>query len=360
MKMKLITLGILVLSASATFAQLQVRQNGHVIIGDKTISSQSARIVSGTPFTPDTTLTMTITGSGSYNTGGVIGFGSNGEVSIGELKNRDNVLRLFAKRGLIYNSGETTDVFRYTKSLVAGASTQFEFFTKVSAPVFVTDSDVRLKTDIKQMGGLWKRLQDLTPVSYILHDKSSLISDEEQYASATKEVKATELENTRRSYGLVAQEVREVFPELVYENEEGVLGLDYQGFIPILIEAVNNLSQTVAEQRQLISEQQAALMKIQGKQISLQSLNAIASMNQNRPNPFSVLTEIKCLVPQEAAHAVLNLYDLRGKQLKSFPIEQTGEVSVSVSADGLEDGMYLYALIVDGVEVESRRMIISR
>ena len=358
--MKSIALGILALSASASFAQLQVRQNGHVVIGDKTVSSQSARIVSGTPFTPDTTLAMTITGPGSYNTGGVIGFGSNGEVSIGELKNRDNVLRLFAKRGLIYNSGETTDVFRYTKSSVTGASNPFEFFTKVSAPVFVTDSDVRLKSDIKQMDGLWKRLKHLTPVSYILHNKASLITDEDQDAPLTKEVKETAIDETRRSYGLVAQEVRDVFPELVYENEEGLLGLDYQGFIPILIEAVNNLCQTVAEQRQLISEQQAALMKMQGKQISLQSLNTPASMDQNRPNPFSVSSEIKCFVPEDAYHAVLNLYDLRGKQIKSFPIEQTGEVSVSVSADGLEDGMYLYALIVDGVEVESRRMIISR
>ena len=42
-------------------------------------------------------------------------------------------------------------------------------------------------------------------------------------------------------YGLIAQEVQEVLPELVYENMEGVLSLSYIQLIPLLIKEIQNL-----------------------------------------------------------------------------------------------------------------------
>ena len=38
--------------------------------------------------------------------------------------------------------------------------------------------------------------------------------------------------------GLLAQEVQKVFPELVNEDKNGMLSLNYQGLIPILIKAL--------------------------------------------------------------------------------------------------------------------------
>lgn len=45
---------------------------------------------------------------------------------------------------------------------------------------------------------------------------------------------------SRKQIGLIAQEVREVLPELVHEDQEGMLTLDYISIIPILVEAVKN------------------------------------------------------------------------------------------------------------------------
>ena len=39
----------------------------------------------------------------------------------------------------------------------------------------------------------------------------------------------------RRKYGLVAQEVRTVFPELVHENEAGFLSIDYMALLPLIL-----------------------------------------------------------------------------------------------------------------------------
>jgi hypothetical protein len=51
----------------------------------------------------------------------------------------------------------------------------------------------------------------------------------------------------RKHFGFLAQDVQKVYPELVYEDNEGYLAVDYQGFIPILYE-------TVKEQQALIDE----------------------------------------------------------------------------------------------------------
>lgn len=50
-------------------------------------------------------------------------------------------------------------------------------------------------------------------------------------------------------YGFIAQEVREVLPELVTENEEGLLSMNYNGIIPVLVNAVKTLAAQIKELR---------------------------------------------------------------------------------------------------------------
>jgi hypothetical protein len=38
--------------------------------------------------------------------------------------------------------------------------------------------------------------------------------------------------------GFIAQDVKKVVPELVRENEDGLLSMRHQGVIPILVEAI--------------------------------------------------------------------------------------------------------------------------
>jgi len=45
----------------------------------------------------------------------------------------------------------------------------------------------------------------------------------------------------QRELGVIAQDVQKVYPDLVIETPDGMLGLNYQGLIPPLIEAVKEL-----------------------------------------------------------------------------------------------------------------------
>ena len=84
-----------------------------------------------------------------------------------------------------------------------------------------------------------------------------------------------------------------------------------------------------------------------------------ASLQQNSPNPFSQTTQIKFYLPQSIKTASLNIYNLQGKQLKQIAITQRGESSQLIPGSEFEPGIYLYALIANGREVDVKRMILT-
>jgi hypothetical protein len=53
--------------------------------------------------------------------------------------------------------------------------------------------------------------------------------------------------NIKEDIGVIAQEVQEVLPELVRENENGYLSVRHQGIAPVLIEAVKELYSMVVD-----------------------------------------------------------------------------------------------------------------
>ncbi|MBZ0098166.1 MAG: T9SS type A sorting domain-containing protein, partial [Taibaiella sp.] len=81
---------------------------------------------------------------------------------------------------------------------------------------------------------------------------------------------------------------------------------------------------------------------------------------QNAPNPFNQTTEIKYYLPQTVKKAFIAIYDLNGKQLKYYDIPQHGDGSVTVQAEELVPGMYLYSLVVEGREADTKRMVLSK
>jgi hypothetical protein len=94
---------------------------------------------------------------------------------------------------------------------------------------FINSSDRRFKTNIKVETGALSKVMLLKPVIY---DKLDINEN------TPEEKKAILNERTKNQHGLIAQEVMEVFPELVVQNEEGYYGVKYQELISILIKAM--------------------------------------------------------------------------------------------------------------------------
>jgi hypothetical protein len=165
----------------------------------------------------------------------------------------------------------------------------------------------------------------------------------------------------KKKYGLIAQDLQKVYPDLVYEDQNGYLSVDYVGIIPLLIQSIKqqqsqieNLNQEI----QILNSNNNKLKSAQGSD----DINASdkAMLYQNTPNPFNQTTEIKYYLPKTVTTASLIIYNMQGNQLKQIQLTTRANGSETISASEFSAGMYLYALLADGKEIDVKRMILTK
>jgi len=125
---------------------------------------------------------------------------------VGDAHGNDEWLRLFNNQSTDYHGG-----------LAAGKLW--------SSTGTVQSSDIHLKRDIKDIPQALAKLLQLRGVSYYWQDASK---------------------GTTAQLGLIAQEVETVFPELVEQGADGMKALNYNGLIPVLLEALKEQQNTIA------------------------------------------------------------------------------------------------------------------
>ena len=154
----------------------------------------------------------------------------------------------------------------------------------------------------------------------------------------------------KRHYGLVAQELEKIYPDLVYENDNGYLSINYTELIPLLIQSIKELKEEV--DRLSLSARSAT---------STERINDFsqAVLYQNAPNPFSERTEIKFSLPVNASRAYIYIFNMQGTLIKQIQVNRN-QSSVIINGSELTAGMYLYSLIVDGNEIDTKKMILTK
>lgn len=303
----------------------------------------------------DTTATLGINGTGRNLSGGKISFGV-GNVNIQEYgissgSTFSTLMRLNSKGGFVSYCGDR-QIYIYNSK---GSTNPFTYKVNVSAPQYLTSSDARYKENVERLENIGDKFMELNPVTYRMKDLGAAPSDETQ-AEASKQ---SAIDDSNLRYGFIAQEVRELFPDLVYENEDGYLSIDYQGFIPILVDAVKELKGVVERQNEEIDvlKGNGQMKKSPASMEGLSECNA--RLYQNSPNPFNTGTIIRCEVPEKTADAMVCVYDLTGAQRLRKDIKERGHIDVRIDGNELQPGMYIYTLILDGMEFDSKRMIMT-
>lgn len=271
------------------------------------------------------------------------------------------------------------------------SSTQPIFFVDPQGYVFskgdVTTSDSLCKTNIAQLASPLQKLRGLRGISF--QYKNALNpNDGIQTLSLDESVKDTSLpegitpeitaqmreEQNRKRIGLIAQEVEQVFPEVVRTQYDGTKGILYSDLIGVLVEAINDLQDSLTVQGTQIATLQNQMnamqavffanngaqpqLEQQGRQSNVDFSQAV--LYQNTPNPFKQETTIAYRLPSDIQSAALCIYNLNGQQLKKYDLD-ISVISNSVTVEGstLTAGMYIYALIIDGQMVASKRMVLT-
>ena len=150
-------------------------------IGSGTTASDYASLVIGQYNSSGSSVTNNATSFNTANTAFVIGNGT--------------------------NSSNKSDAF---KVMFNGDTTVSNDLT-VSGDVVIS-SDARLKSNIVSLGSTLSKLLQIDGKSYEIKGKQKI--------------------------GVLAQEIKEVFPELVSEDDNEMLAVNYQGLVPVLINAL--------------------------------------------------------------------------------------------------------------------------
>lgn len=226
----------------------------------------------------------------------------------------------------------------------------------LTVPTIMTPSDIRLKENVKSLADeamsqneTLNNIMSLNVIKYNYIDRQLEISDTAQVVILKKEP-----QEKQSHYGISTQELQKLYPDLVCEGQDGYLGVNYLELVPILIRSIQELKQELDE--------------VKGKENELLSRNATTDMTvtnaignklyQNSPNPFKEQTIIRFRLVDDARNAAICIFDMTGKMLKKLPIS-SGETSVSVNGWELGEGMFLYTLMVNGQEIDTKRMLIT-
>jgi len=175
------------------------------------------------------------------------------------------------------------------------------------------------------------------------------------------------------TYGVIAQEVQAVLPELVQADSAGYLAVNYTGLIPVIIEAVKTQQQTIKAQEIRINTLETDLANCCATGSAIKSDNKTGDNNnalkttsaqsayllQNIPNPFTAKTTIRYYIPEQTNNASLLIFDMQGKLIKTYPVNSRKDGYTEINGGEMQPGMYMYSLIIDGKEIDTKRMILT-
>ncbi len=165
-----------------------------------------------------------------------------------------------------------------------------------------------------------------------------------------------------RNAGLIAQEVEAIIPEVVYSNDSNDFKLlSYTGLIPYLIEAIKEQQLEIEQSRDIINSNDVNKTLLSNNNLQNSDLEEKdkALLYQNNPNPFIENTNIKYYIPNDAESGSILIFNLYGNLLRTIDLYNKGFGDIIINGGDFEPGMYIYSLIVNGKEVDTKRMILT-
>lgn len=224
----------------------------------------------------------------------------------------------------------------------------------ISVETVFTISDSNLKTNIKPLSHGLNKLMKIKSFKYDLRPK---------YDSSENLVS-----KKRTNYGFISQQIEKEFNGIdITHTSHGIKLMDYNQILPVVVTATQEQQEIIESLQEKIDELKSELEELKEKTESSSTNGTNSSgglvgniLYQNNPNPFNESTTIKYKVDKEnfKTGSIL-IFDMSGILLKTLPVNpQSNEVRIDGSE--LKSGMYIYSLVVNNKEIDTKRMILSK
>lgn len=237
-------------------------------------------------------------------------------------------------------------------------------YNNLYAGHYYTASDTSIKSEIATITNPLELVLRMNAYSYKF--KYNTMSDE------------------KKTLGFLAQEIYEFLPDII-DTAKGIMLLDYQQIIPLIVGAIKEQQDVidslinanhnfrvsnneVYDENTIdsiyleVNEMKNRIMECCNRKQGLATDNQAypkSTLFQNHPNPFSKKTIIEFLIVEEFNLASIMVFDMQGKFKAKFPIFANGKCEIEISEFELTEGMYFYSLLVDDIEIDTKRMILA-
>lgn len=246
----------------------------------------------------------------------------------------------------LYTTDTDGDLSFYQNGSFAGEFSDFDGL--------YTPSDARLKTNVKDLASVMDQLMKLEPKTF-------------NYLKS---------ENPDKTHiGFIAQEMEKQFPEIVGRagEDQDTYVMNYSMLSVLAIKAIQEQQATIEGQQKILEAQDQVINELKSEiasvkaSLNLPNIGAGSTAEkvsgtrknilfQNQPNPFSDHTSIHVWLNEDVSKAFIQISTLQGSVLRMIPVTGSGDVTISV--DSLASGSYFYSLIVDGMVVDSKKMVV--
>jgi len=231
-------------------------------------------------------------------------------------------------------------------------------------------SDQSIKTNVSEITGATEKIMNLRGVYFDFVNETEYDtlafrdtnSDFDNKYIVPDAINAVNSERSRHYMGLIAQEVEQVVPEVVRTQTDGKKAVAYSSLVPVLIEAFKEQQARINELEQYINDCCEFNDYIKSKSTEVydnESENNASVLFQNVPNPFNQSTIINYEISEQISDAQILVFDMSGKLLRTYTIT-AAESSIQIDANELVPGMYLYSLVVNNREIDTKKMIITQ
>ncbi len=218
----------------------------------------------------------------------------------------------------------------------------------------VTPSDSRQQYDVaylsdpEQKEDILSRMQAVNVLSYKINPNVEGREDMEFDDP-------NDMAYKRTHYGVSAQELQGLFPELVEEGQDGYLNVNYMELVPMLICTVQQLKSELEE----LKDSYANIGSDSYSEINAGNIKGKYALYQASSYPSNGPITIKYKIPSDATNAFIGIFDLKGAMLSQIPINASN-AQITLNPKDYVPGMYLYSLIVNGNEVDTKKLVVSK
>ena len=384
MKKKIYLLTVLITCLCFTSnAQLRLLQNGRVQVG--TLRTDPTE-------DPLNVTTMQVFGPyGDMRSCSKLTFGDFGQypnqgwnVFIGEYGSDDtDQLWLHGKRGIyLTTSGQANNIVAY---YAPASNSNFVFNTNLRVNGVNITSDARLKENVQTLQNPLNIVSQLNGVSYNyklseinkyreqdaskfteaqnMQNSASVSSnaaltgkenDDKLYQNAVDRKEAEDA--SRKRIGFLAQDIEKVLPELVQTDENGIKSIDYIGFIPLIVESLKEMQQTIQAQQNEIDILQSLLPEESKSLLRSTSTDNIVIEGAKLYNRAG--SSVSYTLPSTFANAYLQVFDIAGRMLKKITLTTANDI-VEINPTEIGLGTFIYVLYVDGQKADTLKKFVN-